>query len=128
MLSSVIRKCAVVATTLVAAGCHEIRLTLRAEVPDGTTALARVDFEDRTLGQATDGCFASGRCEMTLGPSDIDGERDVELTAWADPEGDDMDRSGLVSEDLWPESGEPQAARIVDIPKLGILEITLDLE
>jgi hypothetical protein len=107
-------------------GCtRSIQLTLRADISDGATGVASIDFESHTIASSEEECFAAGVCEMVIGPADVDSGPGAELLAWADPENDDWDHS---KGEVEPEPGEPTAATTVDLPKLGVFRLTLDLE
>ena len=101
-------------------GCtNSIELTLQADVSDGATGVAKLDFGgSNRVGWSYQQCFSAGVCEMVLGPESVHGGR-AELFAWADPENDSGDD---------PEFDEPTGARTLDVPQNGVLEITLDLE
>ena len=101
-------------------GCtSSIQLTLRADVSDGATGEAHLHYKSGGVGWSRLGCFSGGVCEMELGPESVHGAHDVKLVAWADPENDDEND---------PESDEPAAETILDVPEMGVLDVTLDLE
>ena len=111
---------------LASSGCsRSIQLTMRADVSDGATGVASLDFGSHTLTSSSEECFSAGVCEMVIGPSDVDRGHGAELFVWADPENDDWDHS---KGEVEPEPGEPTAESTVDIPRRGVLEVTLDLE
>ena len=109
-------------------GCRSVELQLHADVPDGTTAIASLAFEEHTLTNSLTACFEQSLCQLTMGPSDVEKGHQGPLLAWADPENDDLDLARVDDRPPAPEDDEPRAEVVVDLPLSGTVELTLNLE